>query len=106
MKKGSTATSSAPGPTRRCWPAPPRWWVRTGRTQHGFSGRNLLGVEWVLPTGDVLKLGSLGADAGWFCGDGRVPACGHHEGWEGAWGGLECSPSARSNSSTGTDRLH
>ena len=55
----------------------------------GFSGRNLLGVEWVLPTGDVLKLGSLGADAGWFCGDGPGPSLrGIMRGWEGAWGGL------------------
>lgn len=55
----------------------------------GFSGRNLLGVEWVLPTGDVLKLGSLSADAGWFCGDGPGPSLrGIMRGWEGAWGGL------------------
>ncbi|OGO01308.1 MAG: hypothetical protein A2Y72_01490 [Chloroflexi bacterium RBG_13_53_26] len=55
----------------------------------GFSGRNLLGVEWVLPTGDVLKLGSLGADSGWFCGDGPGPSLrGIMRGWEGAWGGL------------------
>jgi glycolate oxidase len=55
----------------------------------GYSGRNLLGVEWVLPTGEVLKLGSLGADAGWFCGDGPGPSMrGIMRGWEGAWGGL------------------
>jgi glycolate oxidase len=55
----------------------------------GFSGRNLLGVEWVLPTGDVLKLGSLGADSGWFTGDGPGPSLrGIMRGWEGAWGGL------------------
>ena len=55
----------------------------------GFSGRNLLGVEWVLPTGEVLKLGSLGADSGWFCGDGPGPSLrGIMRGWEGAWGGL------------------
>ena len=55
----------------------------------GFSGRNLLGVEWVLPTGEVLKLGSLGAGSGWFCGDGPGPSLrGIIRGWEGAWGGL------------------
>jgi hypothetical protein len=55
----------------------------------GFSGRNLLGVEWVLPTGDVLKLGSPGAGSGWFCGDGPGPSLrGIMRGWEGAWGGL------------------
>jgi hypothetical protein len=55
----------------------------------GFSGRNLLGVEWVLPTGEVLKLGSLGSGGGWFCGDGPGPSLrGILRGWEGAWGGL------------------
>ena len=43
----------------------------------------------MLPTGDVLKLGSLGADSGWFCGDGPGPSLrGIMRGWEGAWGGL------------------
>jgi glycolate oxidase len=40
----------------------------------GFNGRNVLGVEWVLPTGEILKLGSLGAGAGWFCGEGPGPS--------------------------------
>jgi len=55
----------------------------------GYSGRNLLGVEWVLPTGEVLKLGSLSTGSGWFCGDGPGPSLrGIMRGWEGAWGGL------------------
>ncbi len=40
----------------------------------GWSQRNVLGVEWVLPTGDLLNLGSLGSDCGWFCGDGPGPS--------------------------------
>ncbi|MHC1591508.1 MAG: FAD-binding oxidoreductase [Candidatus Helarchaeales archaeon] len=38
----------------------------------GFSGRNVLGTEWVLPTGEVLRLGSLGleTDPDWYTGDG------------------------------------
>ncbi|MHA1784668.1 MAG: FAD-binding oxidoreductase [Candidatus Helarchaeota archaeon] len=38
----------------------------------GFSGRNVLGTEWVLPNGDLLRLGSLGLDTDpdWYCGDG------------------------------------
>ncbi len=38
----------------------------------GYSARNVLGVEWVLPDGEVLKLGSLGLenDPDWYCGDG------------------------------------
>jgi glycolate oxidase len=33
-------------------------------------GRNVLGAEWVLPTGDILNLGAAGREGGWFCGDG------------------------------------
>ncbi len=37
--------------------------------------RNVLGVEWVTPKGEVLKLGSLNSpNAGWFCGDGPGPS--------------------------------
>ena len=41
----------------------------------GYNGRNVLGVEWVLPDGEVLRLGSPGSGAGWFCGDGPGPCC-------------------------------
>jgi glycolate oxidase len=40
----------------------------------GMAGRNTLGVEMVLPTGEVLKIGSLGSGAGWFSGDGPGPS--------------------------------
>ncbi len=51
--------------------------------------RNILGVEWVLPTGDLLRLGSIGMDAGWFCGDGPGPSLrGILRGDEGPQGGL------------------
>jgi glycolate oxidase len=40
----------------------------------GYSGRNLLGVEWVLPTGEIIKLGAPGSGAGWFSGDGPGPS--------------------------------
>jgi len=33
-------------------------------------GRNVLGCEWVLPTGDVLNLGTANREGGWFSGDG------------------------------------
>ena len=32
--------------------------------------RNVLGVEWVLPTGEILRLGTAGTGAGWFSADG------------------------------------
>jgi glycolate oxidase len=55
----------------------------------GYNGRNVLGVEWVLPTGEILRLGSLGSGAGWFCGDGPGPSLrGIMRGFLGAAGGL------------------
>jgi glycolate oxidase len=39
-----------------------------------YSARNVLGVEWVLPDGEVLRLGTLGSGLGWFSGDGPGPS--------------------------------
>lgn len=36
-------------------------------------GRNILGLEWVLPNGDVMGTGSLACGAGWFWGEGPGP---------------------------------
>ena len=56
---------------------------------HGYSGRNLFGVEWVLPTGEILYIGSPGSGAGWFSGDGPGPSIrGIARGALGAMGGL------------------
>ena len=57
------------------------------------SSRNILGVEWVLPSGEVLKLGTCGSVAGtggrWFSADGPGPSMrGIMRGWAGADGGL------------------
>ena len=40
----------------------------------GASPENLLGAEWVLPNGEVLRTGSLGSGDGWFCGEGPGPS--------------------------------
>lgn len=42
----------------------------------GFAGRNVLGVEWVLPSGDLLELGALGQknNPDWYTGDGPGPS--------------------------------
>jgi glycolate oxidase len=56
---------------------------------NSYAGRNVLGVEWVLPTGELLRLGSLGSGAGWFSGDGPGPSLrGIMRGAAGAQGGL------------------
>jgi FAD/FMN-containing dehydrogenase len=54
-----------------------------------YSGRNLLGVEWVLPSGEVVALGSAGSGAGWFSADGPGPSLrGVMRGFSGSFGGL------------------
>jgi glycolate oxidase len=40
----------------------------------GYNNRNVLGIEWVLPNGELLKLGSLGSGSGWISGDGPGPS--------------------------------
>jgi glycolate oxidase len=63
--------------------------TNTQAVSHSWSGRNVLGVEWVLPTGDILKLGALGSGIGWFSGDGPGPSLrGIMRGAAGALGGL------------------
>jgi hypothetical protein len=44
--------------------------------QHSFSQNNryLLGYEWVTPTGEIVRVGSMAGDAGWFCPDGPGPS--------------------------------
>jgi FAD/FMN-containing dehydrogenase len=59
--------------------------------QHGASRTNryLLGIEWVTPEGELLRLGSLANDAGWFSADGPGPSLrGLIKGFVGQWGGL------------------
>jgi glycolate oxidase len=54
-----------------------------------YSGRNLLGAEWVLPTGEVVQLGSSGSKSTWFSADGPGPSMrGVMRGFQGSMGGL------------------
>ncbi len=39
----------------------------------GYGSENLLGLEWVMPNGDIMRAGSLGSGLGWFCGEGPGP---------------------------------
>jgi len=57
----------------------------------GHSARNVLGVEWVLPDGEIMRLGSLGLknNSDWFNGDGPGPSLrGIMRGWAGAKSGI------------------
>lgn len=50
------------------------WGVGWDSIYMSCSGRNVLGVEWVLPDGEVFKPGTPGSDLGWFSGDGPGPS--------------------------------
>ncbi|MFQ6084769.1 MAG: FAD-binding oxidoreductase [Candidatus Bathyarchaeia archaeon] len=56
----------------------------------GYANRRTLGVEWVLPDGELLRLGSLtNPEAGYFWGEGPGPDLrGILRGWFGHFGGL------------------
>lgn len=55
----------------------------------GYSSETLLALEWVLPNGDILRTGSLGAGLGWSCGEGPGPSLrGIARGTTGASGAL------------------
>ena len=57
----------------------------------GHSARNVLGVEWVLPDGEILRLGSTGLknNSDWYNGDGPGPSLrGIMRGWAGAKSGI------------------
>ena len=65
------------------------WGYGVSGAATSFSGRNLLGLEWVLPTGDVVTLGSAGSNCGWFSSDGPGPSMrGIVRGFQGTLGGL------------------
>lgn len=55
----------------------------------GHNTEVLLALEWVTPSGDILRTGSLDAGCGWFCGEGIGPSLrGLVRGGVGALGGL------------------
>ncbi|MFX1328365.1 MAG: FAD-binding oxidoreductase, partial [Promethearchaeota archaeon] len=57
----------------------------------GYSARNVLAVEWVLPGGEIMKLGSYGLNNNpdWFHGDGPGPSLrGIMRGYSGTKSGL------------------
>jgi hypothetical protein len=66
-------------------------WVGFGPTSisMGCASENMLAVEWVIPNGEVLRTGSLGAGSGWFCGEGPGPSTrGILRGFQGSTGSL------------------
>ncbi len=65
------------------------WGVGWDGVYMSYGHRNLLGAEWVLPDGEVLRVGSLDSGLDWFCPDGPGPSLrGIMRGSAGALGGL------------------
>jgi glycolate oxidase len=55
----------------------------------GYSPRNLMGIEWILPTGELVQVGSFATGAGWVSPDGPGPSLrGAIRGFAGADGGI------------------
>ncbi len=60
-----------------------------GNLYGGWLYENLLGAEWVMPTGEIFKTGSMGSGCGWFCGEGPGPSMkGVFRGFLGAKGAM------------------
>ena len=60
-----------------------------GNLYGGWYYENLLGAEWVMPTGEIFRTGSLGSNCGWFCGEGPGPSMkGIFRGFLGAKGAM------------------
>ncbi|MBC7231534.1 MAG: FAD-binding oxidoreductase [Actinobacteria bacterium] len=90
MKKGLNLHIHGSGPN--CSPlasATSGWGVGHDSIYMSYSPRNVLGAEWVLPDGEVLRLGAPGCGLGWFSGDGPGPSLrGIMRGSAGALSGL------------------
>ncbi|MCL2493317.1 MAG: FAD-binding oxidoreductase [Clostridiales bacterium] len=66
-------------------------WVGFGPSSisMGIASENLLGVEWVLPDGEIVRTGTLGSDGEWFCGEGPGPSPrAIFRGWTGTAGSM------------------
>ncbi len=64
-------------------------WVGFGPSSlfMGNASENMLGAEWILPDGEIIRTGSLGPGAGWFCGEGPGPSVRSiFRGWQGSTG--------------------
>lgn len=75
MKRGMTYAAAAVGPggtvlgNFACA-------AGDNHNQYGASRTNryLLGIEWVTPAGEIVRLGSPATKSGWFCADGPGPS--------------------------------
>jgi glycolate oxidase len=89
MKKGFNVHMIGAGCNTCAMPITAHQGTGSGGVSTSCGDRNCLALEWVLPDGEILKLGSLGSGVGWFCGDGPGPSLrGIVRGTQGVMGGL------------------
>jgi glycolate oxidase len=89
MKKGLNVHMIGAGCSTAAMPITAHQGTGSGGVSTSCGDRNTLAVEWVTPDGELLRFGSLGAGAGWFCGDGPGPSLrGLIHGPQGVMGGL------------------
>jgi glycolate oxidase len=89
MKKGFNVHMIGAGCNTLAMPITAHQGTGSGGVSTSCGDRNCLAVEWVQPDGEILKLGSWGSGAGWFCGDGPGPSLrGIIRGTQGVMGGL------------------
>lgn len=74
MKKGFNMNMAGAGAGTSALPVTAHMGTGPTGLTTSINDRNTLAVEWVQPDGEVLRLGSLGSGAGWFCGDGPGPS--------------------------------
>lgn len=75
MKRGMNVSMSGAGASTSIL-AGTSSWVGAGAAaiSMGNLSENMLGTQWVLPDGEIIKTGSLGLDLGGFCGEGPGPS--------------------------------
>jgi glycolate oxidase len=89
MKMGLNVHMVGAGCTTSATPITAHQGTGSSGVSTSCGDRNTLAVEWVTPDGELLKFGSAGAGAGWFCGDGPGPSLrGLIHGPQGVMGGL------------------
>ncbi len=89
MKKGLNLHMIGAGCNTSAMPITAHQGTGSGGVSTSCGDRNTLAVEWVTPDGELLKFGSSGAGAGWFCGDGPGPSLrGVIRGTQAVMGGL------------------
>jgi glycolate oxidase len=74
MKRGFTMNMCGAGSNCTALPIAAHQGVGHMSQSASYGERNQLGLEWVTPDGELVRLGSVGAQDEWFCADGPGPS--------------------------------